>query len=50
VVGDAVLVVLTVYAALTGLLNKLTWGSAIVVALLLLWGLYCLMAGARKTA
>jgi hypothetical protein len=50
VVGDAVLVVLSLYATLTGLLNNLNWGSTIVIALLLLWGLYCLTAGARKPA
>jgi hypothetical protein len=49
-VGDAVLVVLSLYATLTGLLNSMAWTSTIVVALLLLWGLYCLTAGARKPA
>jgi hypothetical protein len=49
-VGDAVLVVLSVYATLTGLLNGMSWTSTIITALLLLWALYCLMAGARKPA
>ena len=49
-VGDAVLVALSVYATLTGLLNSMSWTSTIVTGLLLLWALYCLMAGARKPA
>ena len=50
VVGDAVLVVLSLYATLTGMLNSITWVSTIVVALLLLWGLYCLVADVRRPA
>ena len=48
--GDAVFVVLGVYAGLTHLLNGLIWASTILVALLLVWALYCLTAGARKPA
>jgi hypothetical protein len=50
VVGLAVDIVINVWATLLGWLNANTWGSTVVLALLLLGGAYQLSIGARKTA
>jgi hypothetical protein len=49
-VGLAVDIVINVWATLLGWLNANTWGSTVVLALLLLGGAYQLSIGARKTA
>jgi len=47
-VGDAVLLLVNIWATMQGLLNELVWSSTVVTALLLLGALYCLLAGSRK--
>lgn len=47
-VGDAVLLLVNIWATTQGFLNELVWSTTIVTALLLFGALYCLFAGARK--
>jgi len=48
VVGLAVNIVINVWATLQGWLNANAWGSTVLLALLLLGGVYHLSIGARK--
>jgi hypothetical protein len=50
VVGLAVNIVINVWATLQGWLNANAWGSTVVLALLLLGGVYQLSVGPRKPA
>jgi hypothetical protein len=50
VVGLAVNIILNVWATLDGWLNANAWGSTVVLALLLLGGIYELVTGALRVA
>jgi hypothetical protein len=49
-VGDVVGLIVNILAMMQGVLNGFAWSTNVVYIVLLLGALYCLSAGARKTA
>ena len=50
IVGLAVNVIINVWGTVQGWLNSNAWGTTVVLLLLLIGGVYQLLAGARKMA